>query len=540
MDNYEGQVASIPLGIGGLLTDAAQSNIPATNLILANNVTLYNKILEKGYGSRQWNQTALPAGIRRFTEFFPQYQGNEQRIIALLEDGTMYMLLNNFSQQLISSSDGGPTNLNPNNYASMVVGGAELAARPKKVFTFTGYDPVQVIAGENTTRTTISKPPPDWTGTNQPFWGVIHRGRLFAGGCPNNPYHVYASSATDQEDFTTLPFNFDVYPGEGDTIVGGSVWRGRFFLFKYPQGAYYLVDDDSDSANWYFTKLTGDFGACSPQSFGTSGDDLLVANNYGSITSVQAAFQLGDVSLADIFFELNVRRFSIDQLRPDQVFQRDMIFYGYKRQFFVSFQSYMQPFPDRILCLDVQSPGQPAKISFSFKDQPTCLGLIRDGVRIARPYYGARDGFLYQMDCEDRWVGPEQGDERVAYEMDAQTPHMDFSQADALAGGQVKLFDFIQLEYEPTGNWNVNVTVYLDSRIMGTYPVNLSGRSNLDQFPLADSVVDGEVGFSDRIPIYGEGKRISLRFRNNGLGQNVRLVKAYVYYRPSAVQQTIG
>lgn len=541
--NYDGQIAVIALGTSGLFTDAAQSNIPPTNLILANDVTFYNSVLEKDYGSRRWNKAALPAGVRRFTEFFPDYQGNDQRIILVLEDGTIYRMPTNYTQQLVTPTGDAPVTVNPNNYVSMVIGGAEVQNQVKKVFIFTGYDPVQIIPGDVITRRNISKPPPDWTGTNQPFWGVLHRGQMYAGGTKNNPHHIYTSSALDQEDFTTLPINYTVYPGEGDTIVGGTVWRGRFFIFKYPQGAYYLVDDDPDPTNWYFTKLTSDFGACSPQSFGSTGDDLLIANSYGSITSAAAAFQLGDVSLADVFHQLGIRRYTQDQIRPDTVFQRDMIFYGYKRQLFTSFQSFIHPYPDRILCMDVKYSGQPAKFSFSDKDQPNCLGLVRDGTRIPRPFYGSRDGYLYQMDINDRWVGSEQGDDRKAYTMDAQTPHMDFSQGNALLGGQVKLFDFIQIEYEPTGDWNVDILVYIDSRLMGTYQVNLKSqvnRSSLDEMPLTNAVVDGEVGFSDRIPIFGEGKRISLRFKQGGFGQNVRLVKAYVFYQISGEQQTIG
>lgn len=545
MSAYEGQIAAIPLGTMGLFTDAPQSQIPSTNLIRANNVTYYDGVLEKDFGSRRWNDTAFPAGVVRFQEMFSDSQGRVQRIYVLLKNGTIYRLKDTFTQDLVAATNGAPANLNTMNYTSMVLGGNEQQNSPKKIFVYTGYDPVQVIAGDTVIRTTISKPPVDWTGTNQPFGSVLHRGAMFSFGCPNNPHQVYVSSTIDQEDYTTIPLNYTVYPGEGDVIVGGAVFRGTFFLFKYPLGVYTLIDSDPDRTKWYFTKFGDDFGGVSPNGFCVSGDDLIVANNYGGLTSMSAAFKLGDIATADIFHELGIRRYTKDQIRPDVIFTRDMIFYGYKRQYFAAFQSYQNPYPDTIFCMDIRQQQLAPKVSWNIKDQPNCLGMIRDSIRVPRPFYGASDGYIYQMDMKDRWVGPESGVQRVGYEMDAQTPHFDFSQGSplvptaSLLGSPVKQFDFLQLEYEPTGAWDVQIDVYMDGRLNGTYSITVKGRSNLDEFPLTNSVVDGYVGFTERIPIPGEGKRISLRFRNNVLGQNIRLVKAYIFYRVSGDQEAV-
>lgn len=542
MSSYDGQIAVIPLGTSGIYTDAAQSAIPPTNLIRATNVTYYNGVLEKDWGSRVWNTSPLPSGIVQFKEMFTDNQSQNQRVYTLLQDGTVWRFPNYFTQQLVTATDSTQANLTTAQWTCMVPGGNEQQNNPKKMFIFTGYNPVQVIAGENLTRSNLSKPAADWSGSNQPFWGLIHRGHLFAGGCPNNPHQVYASSVIDQEDFQTAPIlTYSVYPGESDTTVGGMVFKNVFYLFKYPLGVYQLIDSDPSPVNWYFTKFAGDFGGTSPQGFAMSGDDMLVANNYGSITSMAAAFQLGQIDSADIFHQLGCRRFAEESVRPDIVFKRSMMFYGFKAQFFVSFQSFQNPIPDRIISLDTRQQNSPAKVSLSTKDQPSCMALIRDQYKVPRPFYGSDDGNLYAMDQIDRWVGQAESGTQTGYLMDAQTPHMDFSQGGALLGCEAKNYEFLMLEYEPTGDWNVNVTVYIDSREQGTYPVNMKGRSNLDELPLPGTyVVDGLVGFSDIIPIYGSGKRISLRFRNSGLGQDIRLVKAFIFYRLLGEQQTVG
>lgn len=541
MSGYTGQIATIPLGTSGIYTDAPQSMIPSTNLIRANNVTYYNTLLEKDYGSRRWNSTALPSGVAQFHEMYTDTQSANQRIFTLLQDGTVWRFTNPTTKNLVAAVSPAPTTLNPNAYTCMTLGGNEMVNNPKKMFIFTGYNPVQVVAGDNLTRTNMSAPASDWTGGNQPFWGLIHRGRLFCGGCPNNPYQIYASLATNHEDFTTTPLNFNVYPGESDIFIGGQVFRGVLYVFKYPLGVYQLIDTDPDAQNWYFQKFTDDFGGCSPQGFAIKGDDLLVANNYGSITSMAAAFKLGNIDSSDVFHQLGIRRMAEQEVRPDIVFKRSMMYYGFKQQLFVSYQSFYNPYPDRMISMDLRAPQSPAKVALITKDQPNCLGTIRDLYKVPRPFYGANDGYLYALDQEDRWVGAASGAPQTAIAMDAQTPHMDFSQGSALLGCEVKKFEFLMLEYEPTGNFNVTISVYLDSKFMGDYPCDLSGRSNLDELPLPGTyVVDGLVGFSNRIPIYGTGKRISLRFRNSGVGQNVRLVKAYIFYRPLGEQQTVG
>lgn len=537
-------MAIIPLGKSGLFTDAAQSEIPYTSLIRANNVTFYNQVLQKDYGSRIWNSTPLPAGVVRAHEMYPDSQSQNQRIFALCKDGQIYKFNNYYTQTPITPATASePTSLNTNNYNCMVTGGNELANFPKKLFTFDGYDSPQVISGDGTTRTNISLPAADWTGTQQPFGGIIHRGALYAWGNRNAPHNVYSSSVTNQEDFQTVgaSFFYNIYPGEYDGVVCGAVFRGRLYFLKYPLGLYYLVDTDANRSNWYVTKQSDDFGACSPQSATVAINDLLIANNYGSITSLLAALIFGDTIASDIFHTQGAYRFSQDEIRPDIVTKRSMVYYSKKKQLYTSFQSNQGKEPDRIAVIDYKGAQSIPKVSWTNKDQPNCLFLVRDNLKIPKPFYGANDGNLYQMDVADHWVGSEtDSTQQAPYLFDAQTPYMDFSQQDAMMGSQVKTFEFLEIQYEPTGDWACSIDVFIDQRFQGTYLCNLSGRSDLSEMPLNSSVVDGLGGFYRRFQIYGDGRTISLRFYNNGLGEDVRLVRAYIYYRLSGQQQTMG
>jgi len=540
---YNGLIATINIGQSGLFTDAAQSNIPATALIRANNVTYYNQILEKDYGSRIWNSIPCPAPIVRAQEMYPDSQSQNQRLFALCSNGQIFKFPNYFTQTPITPDVGAPTALNTNNYNAMVVGGNELVNNPKKLFVFDGYDIPQVISGDTALRHNISMPAADWTGTSQPFGGVIHKGAMYAWGNTGNPHAVYASSVTNHEDFQTIgaAFSYNIYPGEYDGIVCGCVFRGRLYVFKYPLGLYYLVDTDSNRANWFFTKHSDDFGACSPQSATVALNDLIVANNYGSFTSLLAALVFGDTIASDIFHTQGCFRFSESEVRPDVVKIRSMVYYSKKQQILCTFQSNVGNSSDRIAVIDFKNPQKIPRIAWINKDKPNCLFLVRNAQKIPKPFYGSSDGNFYEMDVADRWVGSATDTtKQSAYLFDCQTPFMNFSNIDASQASQEKEYEFIEIEYEPTGDWDVSMDVFIDQRFQKTYTFNLSARSSLNEMPLNASRIDGLGGFYRRQRIYGKGRTISLRFYNGGLGQDVRLVRAYIYYRLAAQSQTVG
>ena len=94
--------------------------------------------------------------------------------------------------------------------------GKSLSGNAKKLFIFTGSDPVQVIEGTSDVRLNIDAPAADWSGTNQPKFGVVHRNRLVCFGNGNDTHRLYFSDSENHEIFVggdTLTFS--VYPGTG-------------------------------------------------------------------------------------------------------------------------------------------------------------------------------------------------------------------------------------------------------------------------------------------------------------------------------------
>jgi hypothetical protein len=640
---YSGQKQELVLGEMGLHTDDSQGQIPASALLLATNVNFYKGLIEREGGSQRWNGTAkLPAGVVCFFDYFPN--DTVQRIIAVCKNGKVYRFTDAFNFTEVTASGSAPTTLNITNGAYIVSGGQENASNPKKLFIFTGNDPVQVISGDGTTRANLTNPSADWSSANYPRFGLIHQGRIFVFGIRSQPHRAYGSTQENHEDFTTLAnvLTFNVYPGEFEKLNAAWVYKGKQFVAKAPRGLYELVDTDSDSTNWYYTKLNDDFGAASPNAAIIAADDVFVADTTGSITSMQAAFKLGNLDTSDLLSILRNKTYMRQNTSQAFLDERFGMFYEDKKQLYFTFRAPTGVKPDRILVIDFSH--QKPKVSWSDKDQPNTLGLIKDVRLIKRPFYGADDGYIYQMDREDRVgyaiptpaaptasLGSGSGNlsngtysykvtiyngagetaasvasnvvtvinhtvngkielssipvdttgkgfhrklyrttaggstyyfladlldnvttiytdniadsslttTRVASSTDTstyfnsifQTPYLDFGERNT------KLFDFLEVTFESTGEWNVSCDIFVDGKFVQTKMFMLNLGAVLDQFVLDRDKLMDRIPRSIRKPIYGYGRSISFKFYASHDFQNFRIQKLGVHYRLSNQNQ---
>lgn len=526
------------MGTMGQYTDAPHSRIPPTAVVRADNATFYNDCVEKDFGSMRWNQSAiLPFGVVQGYDFWPDE--HTQRVVTVLSDGSVYRFRNPASFDLVSALGTAPVKLKTTRYVTLAQAGAEDVNRQRKLFIFTGTDPVQVITGDGMTRANISRGASDWTGSSHPFKGISFRNFLFAFGNRNNPHGIYASSGGDHEDFTTTPLNFQVFPGEGEFLIDGFVFRNRLYVTKYPTGVYYLVDTDTDRTNWYFAKLSEDFGSGSPHSAINIPDDVLIQNNFGSVTSMKAALIFGDVTTSDLFHQVGIKNFSDGEVIKETANYVQALYYADRKRALFSWRNPGSSTPNRICNFDFKKENQPPRVSWSTKDQPNCLFTIKDSTKVPRACYGAF-GYIYQLDSLNRWVGDTLGlTLQQSYAMDVRTPNMDLSSPqNPTDGTENKIFDFLEIEYLPSGKWDLLVDIFIDGKFSQTVAFDMSsGRSELDSFVLDHSTTAAECPLSTRKPIKGTGKKIQLRFYNSNAGENVQLVKASIYYKPSGQQQ---
>lgn len=532
---YRGICQTIDFGIGGLHTDDPNTQIPVTDLIRATNISYEGTRVTKAPGSHKFNQTALSAGIVGAYDWFPD--PITQRCIAITRDGLVYRMPDGYNQSVIPPfADTLQTNLQVTNQVTLVAGGAESGTAARKLFILSGSNPIQVIKGDAVTRYNMSMPSADWTGQNQPTAGIIHHGRLWCWGNLNNPHGLYASNPDNHEDFQTFSgasLNFTVYPGEFEGILGCFVFKGRMFIYKYPFGVYYLDDSNSDYTLWQILKYTDNFGIASSHSAITVLNDLIVANAYGSITSYNAVQYYGGFDMADVL--QNTRNFAYvrENIAINGNADRHAIYYENKKQAFFAYRSTSGLLNDRILFIDYS--GTNPKVAWWDKDQANCLFMRKDVNLIQRPAYGSEDGFIYLMDQEDRDVGGK------AYQSDFMTPHMDLGQDQTSITALPrqlaevnKLFDFLELTFNATGKWNLNVDVFIDGKFSETIHFPMSKfRGTNEVMTNIDRTYDG-APLQVRKNLHGTGKRIALRFYNNGLQENFELLRAQIYFRPGS------
>lgn len=529
---YRGMIVPVRFGSEGIQTDVAQvlqapfsPYAPASmGLLLATNVSVRYGSVEKECGSTRWNQTVFPAGIAGFSDWWPV--DGIQRVIVACKDGKVYRHTNAYSRTEVTPVGGASATLNPSSQTHMVWGGSEEQGNPRKLFIFTGNDAVQVISGDGTTRANLAKPAADWGSNNWPTTGIVFDGSLWVWGCPSSPHTIYVSNPSDHEDFQTVGTAkiVTIFPGDGAGINSGFVYKTRLYVTKYPAGLYYI---DDTGTNPIPNKLSDSFGGASIHSAIEVLDDVLVANTSGSITSLRAVNALGNTEQGDVLKMLKCVSFIQENASQSGFASRQAIYYEDKKQAIFSYRSPSGLKNDRVLKIDYHS-GDP-RVTWSDKDQPNCLGLIRDSRYVPRPFYGADDGYLYQMDHVMRNVGGN------AYTATWQTPFIDFGFLDKKLEELDKIFDFVGVTCESQGAWNVSCDVFVDGRFIQTVQFSMDRGVHLDgAFPLDSARLAGPGPIPPKIqPISAMGKRISLRFYQTGLNQGFKISAINFYFRPA-------
>lgn len=519
--NYEGNISSIPLGLGGLYTDGPSSRIPASKLEYCENIIVKDGIIEKDFGSKRWNPNAvLPGGLLAFQDWWPDTI--TQRMIAVCDNGAVYKFKDDGEHYSVISASGlAPTQLQVSEYYKLVECGAEDQGRDRKMILFSSSNPPQVIAADGNLRTNISSPPADWTGLNQPFFGIVHNNRLVAFG--NDTSTIHLSSASDHEDFTSSPLFFSVYPGEGERLINAVKYKDRLFLFKYPRGVYYLDDDDPNTANWSIKKFTGFFGAVSPFSALELFNDILIGDETGGLISMSATDKFGDIESADLFENFKIKRILRERLSLDGRYSRRFLYDREARILYVSYQGKTDSEINRILKLDY-STGSP-EITYITKDVLTCFGTRKDLSNIERPYYGSDDGYIYRIGDINRYVHD------TGYSGIFDTPHFDMGQSGTQYQEQMKDFNFVEFVYIPTGNFNLEVEYFIDGRYINTFNVNLKGLSTLGTIKTGQRF-SPNAGFSTMIKVGGQGRRIKFRCKNSSAGENFKIAGINIYWKP--------
>lgn len=531
MAGFDGSVVEIAIGRAGLRTDDPNKYIGPTFITKALNCRYGDGVLEKERGSQIWNQTVLPGGVLDAID----YTATDafRRLVATCSNGRVYKFQDAYSFAEVAASGTAPTTLSVTKGAFSVQGGHEESGNPRKLFIFTGNNSPQVIKGDAKVRTNISNGLPEWVGSRNPIDGVIHRNILFTWNSVDHTF--WASSALDHEDFLTHPLPYECYAGEGERIAGGFVFRGKLFAMKYPYGLYILNDDDIDTSNWFFSKLSDSFGGVASRSVLSILNDCFIRNNFGGVTSLSSTQQFGDVLSGDVFAQMKVQNYVRDNLTLNPDVPYHAVYYPGKKQAYFSFRSVTATQNDQICLIDFKDPSA-LKIAWNTKDQPTCMFLMRDDYGREYPFVGSNNGFIYNIDSENRWVGDSLGNIATPYTFDVQTPYLDFGGDDPVVGESLKQFERLEVVYLPMGDFSLSIDYFIDGKFVETLQYQMSldkDGSELDTPTMTfdNGFLDAECEQVRQKKMNGLGRRASFRCYNADAGHDCKIVSLRVYFK---------
>lgn len=366
-----------------------------------------------------------------------------------------------------------------------VQGGKEAASdatNPRKLFYFNGVNPIQVLAGDGTTMAAIATPPTDWSASANPFQqpvnGCIHNNRLVGWGNLNDPHRLYFSDPDNHENFTSASaFNLRVASSIGERLWCGVDYMGVLFLWKYPRGIFYLDDTDLTASNWFIRTKSESLG-CAPSPYAVLplDDDVLFMAADGQFHMLSAVDTLGGVSTSNLSKALGIRNYIRDHVNLARLDRVVSCWNPDQKLAYFAVPGTGETTNTLLLKFDFSQ--QPVKFSVSTRDSTDAIILKRfDDTLIHKPISGEA-GFVWLLDQDARTKNGEE------YTSTVQTAHETFGYVDPKLANIRKLFDHLELEFEPVASGEITVYVYVDNVLRQTItnfdPTERSDRKKLN------------------------------------------------------------
>ncbi|PWT71735.1 MAG: hypothetical protein C5B59_17300 [Bacteroidetes bacterium] len=535
--SYKGIRAPIYIGQDGWSANKNQTQIKSSQLIVANDITYEYGTVGKEGGAVRYTPNPIDNGatILGGTDWWPNT--NLQRMVVMTSSGKL--LRDTGSGQFLVTLKSG---LNQPTYIPyFVTGGSETQAANKKLFCFTGSNPVQVLSGDGTTTTNLATPPSDWA-TRPPIAGDIYVQRLWGA----SGHFVYFSNPANHEDFTTVNVTgqLAVYPGIGDEIVAIKAFKGFLFVWKKPFGIFFINANDPNIQNWSVTPVTAGLGAAGPGAVCAYDNDIVFLDVAGSVCQLASTLQFVPGTNA-VVPTTTFASSSISLVAYIDPFIRDNFdtsalrlcqsgWHAHKREMTFCVTTIGSPVNNGRLTVDFNRPDI-VRFRWSIRDICTAMIMARDTDLTMHPFLGDDKGLIWKIDQ------PTRSKDGQGYISIFQTGHEEFSN---LFGGfpsqekfasSRKLFQFLEVVANPVGNWNLSIDVYIDSKYTQTVQFNMgvSGAA-LDSFILDTSRLAGNAVQSKRRRIKGSGRRISLAGHTSGPGEDFSIEKIYVEFQPGA------
>jgi hypothetical protein len=164
----------------------------------------------------------------------------------------------------------------------------------------------------------------------------------------------------------------------------------------------------------------------------------------------------------------------------------------------------------------------------SRRDECTALWLRpsnADG--ILKPTIGGENGTIYTLDEDIR------SKDGLPYEIRFSTANTDLAFLEPSLATKHKTGQFLEIVYEPEGEWDLIVDIFWDDIYTETVAFNMGGAGGiLGDFIIGTDVL-GAAGIKEsRRRISGSGRRMRMTCSNDGINQNVSLAEFHLSFVP--------
>lgn len=519
---YTGEIVEIPLGQNGLTGTHNIYNAAPTYLVQATNVTFEPGTIQKEGGAVKYNANVFSGSPQIMSGWDWWPNETTQRMIFYSSSGSLGKDFGGSPPAVILTA-GLPTDQT----AIFVEAGKEAAASNRKLIIFIPTTAPRVLAADSPVTTALATPPADWSGTNQPTFGVAHEGRLWAAGNPNDPHRLYFSTLTNHEDFTGAGSGtVAVFPGEGERLVGAVSYKGLLIAFKYPRGIYAIDTSSPTLSQWRVARLNNVIGGVSPLGHVLIDDDILFMDATGAFHLLSGITEFGNIGSRNLSHIADLMPFVRENVNLSHLHRTQAVYYTAKREVHFAVPGTGSDHCNRRLVIDLNRPDLP-RFRWSDRDANISLWLRKDANNIPRIVMGDATGTVWLLDQDTR------SKDGAGYTATFQTTPTDFSYLDPRFATIRKSGQFLEFIAEPLGEWSITVKVFWDGRLSQTLSFAMAPLgTGLGSFVLGTNWLASAQVRSVKRRITGSGRLFSIEVSNSGASQNFSLSRAFLHFVP--------
>jgi hypothetical protein len=517
---FRGITAPLPVGLLGLHGSKNQSQLTAAHFSYSEGVDIDGGLIRKDGGVLALNDTALPADVISGTSWSPEIDTYHD--VIMLNSGQVRRDTGDGTFATVMRT-GLNVSLEPPPY--FCPAGGETVGAPRKLFMVSASNQMQVIAGTAASMAAISTPAADWSAAGYPTFAVQHGNRMWAGGNASDPHRIYYSMLTNHESYTgTGSGTIAIYPGEGERLVGGISFSGLLILWKYPLGVYLVDTRDPVIANWSVVKVSTSVGGVNQQTILSVNSDVMYLDHTGSIHLLSATNATGDITTSNLLQLVQINKFMMDNISLARIRRSCAVWYPLRQAawFFLPQKGSFEN--DLRLVVDKSDPNVGVRFLTDRRDSANTAWMRPDEDRVPRPVIG--EGPLVQQ--MDQLARNKNG---VAYTMEFETANTDFGYLDDNLRFKNKSGAFLEIVSDLETRATFEIQVYWDEVLHDTIIFDIgSDGAALDAFVLDTDrlAAAGTKTLRRRLP--GSGKRLRLRFKNEGLDEDVGMSAFFVSF----------